>query len=485
MLQQISVIGDRDGAIQTTLRSIRSSHWQLLAFNNINAALSSCRDRQPALILWSALDQELTEVAALRRLDGQIPVIVVCDENDVGTLQELLPGTTEIVTRPIDAADMSARISNALASRRAVHDPPVLARQQQARSMREMLYAPGGAMANIRSVIDSVTHLDCTVLIRGETGTGKELVARQLAAPAVRQGRPFVKVNCAALPNDLLEAELFGYERGAFTGAVQRKVGKFELAHHGTIFLDEIGEMSPSMQAKVLQVLQDREFSRLGGTRDTRVDVRIIAATHRDLERDISDGRFRQDLFFRLNVISIVLPPLRERRAEIPLLAEHFVRRYADLYRKPAIALTAAILQMFNEYSWPGNVRELENVIQRMAILGSERSIHEIAQSLATTPPASTATTPVDAIDTEITPAMPRHASRSQQPARPALPSLKTAARDAAQKVERDLIVDSLRMMRWNRKETAKLLGVSYKTLLAKIRANGLDDETLELENAS
>jgi DNA-binding NtrC family response regulator len=485
MPQHIIVIGDRDGAIQTALRSIRSLQWQLLAFNNIHTALSSCRDHQPALILWSALNQEVTEVAALRRLEGQIPIIAVCNDDDASALQELLPSSAEILTRPIDSADIGARISNLLA-RRTAHEPSALGRQQQARYTRELLYAPGGSMANIRSVIDSVTHLDCTVLIRGETGTGKELVARLLGAPAVRQGRPFVKVNCAALPTDLLEAELFGYERGAFTGAIQRKIGKFELAHHGVIFLDEIGEMSAPMQAKVLQVLQDREFSRLGGTRDTRVDVRIIAATHRDLEREIADGRFRQDLFFRLNVISIVLPPLRERRAEIPLLAEHFVRRYADLYRKPAIVLTSSILQMFHEYSWPGNVRELENVIQRMAILGSERSIQEIAQTLAASPAIPEASIAVQAATPVAPPAMPRHGSRNgQQTPRAALPSLKSAARDAAQRVERDLIVDSLRMMRWNRKETAKLLGVSYKTLLAKIRANGLDDETLELENAS
>lgn len=486
MTQPIYVIETPDATITTALRSFHSFQWRVLAFNSITAALSNCRDCQPALVLLSiAHGQEVTEVAALRRINSDIPVIVACDEDDVGVVQEMLPNTAEIVTKPIDPADISVRISSALAARRAAHEP-TLARQQRSRYTRELLYAPGSPLANVRSVIDSVTHLDCTVLIRGETGTGKELVARLLGAPAVRQGRPFVKVNCAALPNDLLEAELFGYERGAFTGAIQRKVGKFDLAHHGVIFLDEIGEMSAPMQAKVLQVLQDREFSRLGGTRDTRVDVRIIAATHRDLERDIAEGRFRQDLFFRLNVISIVLPPLRERRAEIPLLAEHFGRRYADMYGKPPIVLTPAILQMFDEYAWPGNVRELENVVQRMAILGTERSIHEIAQALATSPVAGDACTPAEAKIPESQPVMPRHASQcGREAARSALPSLKSAARTAAQKVERDLIVDSLRLMRWNRKETAKLLGVSYKTLLAKIRANGLDDETLEFENAS
>jgi transcriptional regulator with PAS, ATPase and Fis domain len=354
-----------------------------------------------------------------------------------------------------------------------------------------MIFDSSARMENVRRVIDTVAHLDCTVLIRGESGTGKELVARALAGPSLQQGKPFVKVNCAALPAELLESELFGYERGAFTGAVQRKLGKFEFAHQGTIFLDEIGEMSAPMQAKILQVLQDGEFSRLGGTQDTRVDVRIIAATHRDLERMIMEGQFREDLFFRLNVISITLPPLRERPDSIPLIADYFLRKYSDTYRRPYAALPKTILQQFFEYPWPGNIREMENLIQRMVILGIEASSREITQMLAA--PIVRRCLPANANTAAVAPpstsVMPSRASSADAPSSDrvsaaaksskgrSMASLKDAARIAAQQVERDLILDSLRRMRWNRKETAKSLGVSYKTLLAKIRENGLDDE--------
>jgi two-component system response regulator AtoC len=357
-----------------------------------------------------------------------------------------------------------------------------------------MIYDSSARMENVRRVIDTVAHLDCTVLVRGESGTGKELVARALAAPSIQQGKPFVKVNCAALPAELLESELFGYERGAFTGAVQRKLGKFEFAHQGTIFLDEIGEMSAPMQAKILQVLQDGEFSRLGGSQDTRVDVRIIAATHRDLERMIADGQFREDLFFRLNVISITLPALRERPDSIPLVADYFMRKYSEAYKRPFVSLPSSMLNQFMEYPWPGNIREMENVIQRMVILGIEASAREITQMLSapivrrSLPAASPATTASQQQPTFVQsrPASQQHAvaadtgvpaSVGKAATKQRLGSLKDAARVAAQQVERDLILDSLRRMRWNRKETAKLLGVSYKTLLAKIRENGLDDE--------
>jgi two-component system response regulator AtoC len=377
--------------------------------------------------------------------------------------------------------------------RRPRRETPLAPRERTYRFEHQMIFDASPRMENVRRVIDTVAHLDCTVLIRGESGTGKELVARALAAPSLQQAKPFVKVNCAALPSELLESELFGYERGAFTGAVQRKLGKFEFAHQGTIFLDEIGEMSAPMQAKILQVLQDGEFSRLGGTQDTRVDVRIIAATHRDLERMIADGQFREDLFFRLNVISITLPSLRERPDSIPLIADHFLRKYSDTYKRPYQPIASSMLEKFMEYSWPGNIREMENLIQRMVILGVEASSRDILQTFSApivrrslSSGSAGLQAPVAAINggqsspppQETVPEITQVVARSiNGSGKDRLGSLKDAARVAAQQVERDLILESLRRMRWNRKETAKLLGVSYKTLLAKIRENGLDDE--------
>ena len=218
-------------------------------------------------------------------------------------------------------------------------------------------------MLEVRDLIARVADTDVTVLIRGESGTGKELVARAIHSSSPRAQRTFVKVNCAALPSELLESELFGFERGAFTGAIQHKPGKFEFAHEGTMFLDEISEMHPPLQSKLLQVLQDGEFARLGGRQDVHVDVRILAATNRDLEVAVADGQFREDLFFRLNVVCITLPPLRQRRDEIPMLTERFLAQYAEHYNKPPIALANDTMRLFTEYEWPGNVRELENLI--------------------------------------------------------------------------------------------------------------------------
>ncbi|HVS54279.1 MAG TPA: sigma 54-interacting transcriptional regulator, partial [Opitutaceae bacterium] len=230
-------------------------------------------------------------------------------------------------------------------------------------------------MREVRSLIERVADTDVTVLVRGESGTGKELVARAIHEASPRHDRTFVKVNCAALPAELLESELFGFERGAFTGAIQHKPGKFEFAHHGTMFLDEISEMGAALQSKLLQVLQDGEFARLGGRQDVRVDVRVVAATNRDLETAVDEGQFREDLFFRLNVVCITMPPLRQRREEIPLLTDYFLHRYASHYNRPPLALATDTLRLFDEYDWPGNVRELENLVKRMVILGSDTTI--------------------------------------------------------------------------------------------------------------
>jgi DNA-binding NtrC family response regulator len=486
-MRQIYLLGDDDGIVSAAIGSSFSDEFQVVQLADISAAISTSRVERPALVIL-ALDsfdtpQPFAPIAAFKRFDADIPLVVVAPRDDIAKSQALKLGATEFVERPIADSDLNAKIAAHLRRRprRELTSPP---RERTYRLEHQMIFDSSPRMENVRRVIETVAHLDCTVLIRGESGTGKELVARALAAPSLQQGKPFVKVNCAALPAELLESELFGYERGAFTGAVQRKLGKFEFAHQGTIFLDEIGEMSAPMQAKILQVLQDGEFSRLGGTQDTRVDVRLIAATHRDLERMIAEGEFREDLFFRLNVISITLPPLRERPDSIPLVADYFLRKYSDAYKRPVTALPKSILQQFLEYSWPGNIREMENIIQRLVILGVETSSREIAQMLAapivrralpTSAPAPAAQAPQPAI-VQTKPVGPE-ATAPVKPAKERLGSLKDAARVAAQQVERDLILDSLRRMRWNRKETAKLLGVSYKTLLAKIRENGLDDE--------
>ena len=339
-------------------------------------------------------------------------------------------------------------------------------------------------MREVRDLIARVADTDVTVLIRGESGTGKELVARAIHEASPRRHRTFVKVNCAALPSELLESELFGFERGAFTGAIQQKPGKFEFAHEGTMFLDEISEMHQPLQSKLLQVLQDGEFARLGGRRDVRVDVRIVAATNRDIECAVADGQFREDLYFRLNVVCITLPPLRQRRDEIAPLTERFLEQYADQYNRRRLSLSEDTVRLFHEYEWPGNVRELENLVKRAVVLGSDDSIRqELADALAGRRRLPGPIPALQSRTTELTSAMPAPVPvagaaappepRSDPPA--VIGSLKDIARHAAREAERDLIYRTLQQTRWNRREAAEILGVSYKALLYKIKEAELD----------
>jgi len=334
-------------------------------------------------------------------------------------------------------------------------------------------------MREVRELVGRVADTDVTVLVRGESGTGKELVARAVHEASPRRERTFVKVNCAALPAELLESELFGFERGAFTGAIQHKPCKFEFANHGRMFLDEISELSAPLQSKLLQVLQDGEFARLGGRQDVRVDVRVVAATNRDLEAAVADGQFREDLFFRLNVVCITLPPLRQRRDEIPALTEFFLRRYSEHYNKPALALATDTMRLFSEYDWPGNVRELENLVKRMVILGSDTAIRrDVADAIAG---RSMRVGPIPALQTPVPPPVAPAQLAPPQPAAPAPApvslsgSLKDIGRHAAREAERELIYRTLQQTRWNRREAVEILGISYKALLYKIKEAELD----------
>jgi two-component system response regulator AtoC len=329
-------------------------------------------------------------------------------------------------------------------------------------------------MKEVHDLIHRVADTDVTVLVRGESGTGKELVARAIHAHSSRRHRTFVKVNCAALPSELLESELFGFERGAFTGAIQHKPGKFEFASQGTMFLDEISEMPLALQAKLLQVLQDGEFSRLGGREDVKVDARIVAATNRDLDTAVSNGQFREDLFFRLNVVCITLPPLRQRRDEIAALVDLFLRHYATHYNKPRITLSADTLALFQQHHWPGNVRELENLIKRAVVLGSDDSIRrELTEAISgrtthTGPIPLLQNTPAS-VAVPLAAAAPLAIAAAPADAAPA-GSLKEIARHAARIAERELIFRTLQQTRWNRREAAVILGISYKALLYKIK---------------
>jgi transcriptional regulator with GAF, ATPase, and Fis domain len=300
-------------------------------------------------------------------------------------------------------------------------------------------------MQEIFQLLKMVAPSEATVLLLGETGTGKELVAQAIHRNSPRAAGPFVVVNCAALPETLLESDLFGHERGAFTGATHRKDGRFLLAHHGTLFLDEIGELSLPIQAKILRVLQTREFEPLGGTRTLKVDVRIIAATNRDLEKMVRVGRFRDDLYYRLNVFPLVLPPLKERLDDLPVLADLFLKKYGEKNRRGVISLAPAVLQAFRQYPWPGNIRELENAIERGVIVcqGDELTLEDL-------PPAL----------------QPRREWPAAGPeTEPGLPEL-----------ERQLISRTLERVAGQRQQAAEILGISLDELNLKIRSYGLEE---------
>jgi len=299
-------------------------------------------------------------------------------------------------------------------------------------------------MIRIREIARQVAETDVPVLILGESGVGKEILARFIHTHSGRQDQPFVKVNCAALPNDLLESELFGYDKGAFTGAVSEKPGKFELAGRGTILLDEIGEMSSHLQAKLLHVLQDCEYSRLGGKRTIRVQARVLASTNRKLEESVAKGEFREDLYFRLNVISIEIPPLRERREDIPLLCSHFIAKYREKYKSTVKQLPRELLETFTRFDWPGNIRQLENTVKRFLILPDS--------DITFTNP-----TPVSSASTT---ASPEH-----QPL-----FLKQVGAHAAEQAERELVLQTLEQTNWNRKQAARILNISYKALRNKLK---------------
>ena len=323
-----------------------------------------------------------------------------------------------------------------------------------------LLLGHSDKMKEVQRIIDQVAAADITVLVRGESGTGKEIVAREICARSKRSDKPFIKVNCAAIPSGLLESELFGYEKGSFTGAVTRKPGKFEFANHGTIFLDEISEMHPSLQAKLLHVLQDSEFSRLGGDEEVSVDVRVITATNCQLEKELQNGNFREDLYYRINVVSIHLPPLRDRKEDIPELCEHFLAKYATVFDKTQLPLSKAAMNYFMSYDWPGNVRELENVVKKIVVLENEDLAFRDMGI------ASTATGP------------------ETQPQLSGIPeriSLKKAGKMAAQEVEKQLILGTLLETRWNRKKAADLLQISYKALLYKIKQSGISKRRISL----
>jgi len=442
-------------------------------------ALRALRVCDPALVLLDLAGPGATALDLLGRIKQAKPEVAIVmiaarqDPEIIFTASKL--GADEYLPKPFEAADLDVRINKILDKQRIAVDGSQL--RDQVRRNRDFagLFGTSPRMEEVKNTIEQVADTTATVLIRGESGTGKEVVARMIYAQSGRQEKPFVKVNCAAIPHELLESELFGYEPGAFTGANRQKLGKFDLANAGTLFLDEVSEMHPALQAKLLHVLQDGEFSRLGGKRDISVDVRVLAATNKALENAVQEGTFREDLFYRLNVITIHIPPLRERREEIPVFLEFFLRKYSEFYGKQPARFTDYAMNRMMDYDWPGNIRELENLVKRYVIVGNEA---QIIRELSTHKPImSSISGPSPAPNGKGDSAQPQSASSAipitaGKAAGPEIesPSLLEIGRRAAMQAEREAIERVLAQTRWNRRQAAKILKISYKALLNKLK---------------
>jgi two-component system response regulator AtoC len=343
-------------------------------------------------------------------------------------------------------------------------------------------------MDSVWRMVDRVAATDVPVLVRGESGVGKDVVARTLHARSPRWNKPFLKINCAALPANLLESELFGYQRGAFTGANQDTKGKFELASDGTLFLDEIGEMPPEMQAKLLQVLQDGEYFRVGGTKAIKVNTRVVVATNRDLEAEIARGGFRGDLYYRLNVVSVRVPPLRDRPEDVPRLVEFFMRRYAERYESGMDVLPDDLMALFARYSWPGNVRELENLVRRLVVLNDPRCIADELTGLKASERVGESATPNGGIAVSAGMAQLHTFTAIEALERLGISGLaeresmelKEIGHQAQVAAEREAILHMLRRCCWNKRKAAIRLHISYKALLYKIKECGIVDPRME-----
>jgi DNA-binding NtrC family response regulator len=399
--------------------------------------------------------ERLHDRAAGRMIDADVPVIVITAYGTIEmAVKAMKDGAYSYLTKPIQYEDLSLQVKNAVERHRLSRELRSLRQEVEERYQFGSIIGRNPRMQEIFQVIRTVADTDATVLIHGESGTGKELIARAIHYNSRRKDKPFVVVSCSALSETLLESELFGHEKGSFTGAIRQRIGRFEMAEGGTVFLDEIGEMTMPVQLKLLRVLQEREIERVGGNQTHKVDVRVIAATHRDLQQDMRERHFRQDLFYRLNVVPVKLPPLRDRLDDIPLLVSHFIRKYCDKNQKQMRSITAEAMEALCSYAYPGNVRELENIIERAVIMEKGESIQRTELGLTA----------------ELRKAAPIPLSGE-------LELFRKMKAEAVEQFERDYLSQLLRLYKGNMTRSARHAGINIKNLHDKMARYGLKRE--------
>ena len=426
-------------------------------------AVHQLRQSRPAVVLTDLklpVGDGFGVLRSAKELDPELPVVVM---TAYGSIQDAVTamreGATDFLAKPVDPDHLLLMVERAIAQRRMMAEYILLKEEMAERRGAPRIIGEDGKLRHVLQQLHRAAATDATVLLEGESGTGKELFARGLHALSPRADAPFVAINCAAIPDTLLETELFGHEKGAFTGAVARKAGRFELAHRGTLFLDEIGDLPLALQAKILRALEEKRFERVGGTQSLHVDVRVVAATNRNLKQRVAERQFREDLFFRLSVFPIQIPPLRERSRDVVILARHFVDRFCrDLNKKPLVLSTAALDEL-NSYSWPGNVRELQNCIERAVILCDGETIQPRHLNLSFRQPSTLAlaTSPWEDIDLSGT--------------------MTEVVRRVTSEVERRKLDRALSEAAGNKQRAAEALQISYKTMLQKLKDYGIAED--------
>jgi DNA-binding NtrC family response regulator len=458
--ERILVVDDEDNARRAIVTILGEEGYEVAEASNGVDALARISEFSPAVVLSDVRMPQMDGLTLLKKAREQGSdstfVMMTAFASVETAVEAMRSGADNYLVKPLDADAVLVILSKALEKRSLRREAESLRDQVRQRARFHNIVGDSPQLQGVYDVVKRAAGTRATVLILGESGTGKELIAQALHHESPRKDKPFIRVHCAALSENLLESELFGHEKGSFTGAAARKEGRFELADGGTLFLDEIGEISPAVQVKLLRVLQQREFERVGGTQTLKVDVRIVAATHRDLTAEVKAGRFREDLFYRLNVVSVTLPPLRERKSDIPPLVNHFLEKYGEGYGKPMKGLAPGTLQALLAHDWPGNIRELENAIERAVVLaqGSELTTDDLPPVL-----------------------------RGPRPSGSSSNNLIPGASMAT--IEREAILRTLEMVQGSTSRAAEILGISVRKIQYRLKeySSGRTPATNEAED--
>ena len=449
--KNILVVEDDNATRDTMIDLLSEAGYEVESARNGEEAIAMAREYSFDIVITDLKMPKgdgIQVLEQIKKIDNRTIVIICTGYGTVDTAVKAMKlGAYEYITKPIKIEEIKLVVQRALDYQRLKTENVLLQKQLKAKYKFKNLIGDSEVMQQSFQFIEKIAATNSTVMICGESGTGKELVARAIHYNSDRRNEPMVPVNCGAIPEDLLESELFGYEKGAFTGALKTRIGRFELANGGTVFLDEIGDMSPALQVKILRVLQEHEFERLGGVKSIKVDIRVIAATHRDLEKAVKQGTFREDLYYRLNVIPFILPPLRERGSDIPLLTNHFIGKFNIEKKQNINGISPEALKCLTRYHWPGNVRELENLIERLVILKGEGVIEQ--EDL-----------PEKILGAEWSDAVPSMD----------IPDSGISFNTAVSEFERELILRALKKTNWIKNRAAKLLQLKRTTLVEKIK---------------